>query len=398
MSITITHSAAVCATDCAARAPQSPATDSSTPAGFSALLSMLFSAEGNPMPLADPAAGAGSGLPARVEDKEKSPLSEADAAALMALVLPAGDLPGQTPPVETPQETLSAPAPEATILSLIAPDANVDAIGAAVIPAVQARDALPLDTRTISETAIRGSAPPTPPTNTTLTAPPADPTLDPRDPASARIAPSHATHQALDASFIATNTEKTTFATPIPGQPESSNHPVDTIAGRDHLAPAQHAQTAPAANVAPREVELRSHPSGPAWREAFVAQVHLMAADRVQTAEIRLNPRELGPVDIRISINDQQANISFAAPMEETRRAIEDALPRLREVFAGAGMQLDQATVGGERQQDAPWKDALRNPAPNDDASLDGDRGDEAPGSSRVVTVRASSALVDTFA
>ncbi len=109
------------------------------------------------------------------------------------------------------------------------------------------------------------------------------------------------------------------------------------------------AQPPVAVEPAARELELRAHPSSPVWREGFAAQVNVLVGERVQSAEMRVHPPELGPIEIRIVTVDQQTNIVFTASHEDTRRAIEDAMPRLREVLAESGVNLDSTSVNSDR-------------------------------------------------
>jgi flagellar hook-length control protein FliK len=85
------------------------------------------------------------------------------------------------------------------------------------------------------------------------------------------------------------------------------------------------------------------------WPEAVAAQVRWALADGVQSATLKLVPEHLGPLEVRIELKDNQINLNFGANQAETRQALEDSLPRLREVLAGAGLALGQASV----QQDS---------------------------------------------
>ena len=71
------------------------------------------------------------------------------------------------------------------------------------------------------------------------------------------------------------------------------------------------------------------------------------------TASLRLSPEHLGPLEIQISMNDDQASVYFGAANADTRAALENALPKLREMFASQGLSLTDAGVHREppRQQ-----------------------------------------------
>lgn len=68
----------------------------------------------------------------------------------------------------------------------------------------------------------------------------------------------------------------------------------------------------------------------------------------VQEARLQLHPRELGSVDIRIRIEGQGASVWFGAEHPGARAALEATLPQLRERLASEGLQLSQASVGGQ--------------------------------------------------
>jgi len=87
----------------------------------------------------------------------------------------------------------------------------------------------------------------------------------------------------------------------------------------------------------------------PAWQSALGERVVWMAGRNVQSAELRLNPAELGPLQVQISVDDGKAvtlTVSAAQPL--TREALESAMPRLRDMLAENGMDLAGATVSDQ--------------------------------------------------
>lgn len=89
----------------------------------------------------------------------------------------------------------------------------------------------------------------------------------------------------------------------------------------------------------------------PAWSQVMSSRVVYMAKEGIQQAELRMNPANLGPVDVRLHIQNDQASVTFLAQQGATREALEQALPRLRESFAESGLQLANAEVGEHQQQ-----------------------------------------------
>jgi flagellar hook-length control protein FliK len=86
-------------------------------------------------------------------------------------------------------------------------------------------------------------------------------------------------------------------------------------------------------------------PGQPGWNEELGDRVLWMAGHKLQNAELRLNPAELGPVRVQISMDDGNATVTFSAQHPLTRDAIEQALPRLREMLADQGLSLQNASV-----------------------------------------------------
>ena len=66
-----------------------------------------------------------------------------------------------------------------------------------------------------------------------------------------------------------------------------------------------------------------------AFAPELAERVTLLAVDGVQTAQLELNPAEMGPVQIDIVVDAGRAEITFQAAQADTRQALERALPDL---------------------------------------------------------------------
>ncbi|WP_429019417.1 flagellar hook-length control protein FliK [Aeromonas allosaccharophila] len=81
-------------------------------------------------------------------------------------------------------------------------------------------------------------------------------------------------------------------------------------------------------------------------------KVNVMLAEKLQQAEIQLDPLGLGKMKIQIQIGaDSQANVHFVVQHGQTREMLEQAMPRLRDMLAGQGIQLGQTQVQQQSQQ-----------------------------------------------
>lgn len=86
----------------------------------------------------------------------------------------------------------------------------------------------------------------------------------------------------------------------------------------------------------------------PAWTSDFGQKILWLASNDKQTAQLTLNPPQIGPIEISLNVEKGTASASFVSANADVREAIETALPRLREMFASAGIELGQTNVSAE--------------------------------------------------
>lgn len=78
------------------------------------------------------------------------------------------------------------------------------------------------------------------------------------------------------------------------------------------------------------------------WSEAVVDRVMWLSSQNLKSAEIQLDPQELGRLEVRIHMNQDQTQVTFASPNAGVRDALEGQMHRLRDMFSQQGMnQLD---------------------------------------------------------
>lgn len=92
--------------------------------------------------------------------------------------------------------------------------------------------------------------------------------------------------------------------------------------------------------------------SDPAWGAAIGERLVWMAKGDHQMAELKITPPNLGPLEIKLTINHDQASVSFVSHHALVRDALEAAIPRLREMLADQSLNLAQADVGAGQQHD----------------------------------------------
>lgn len=104
-------------------------------------------------------------------------------------------------------------------------------------------------------------------------------------------------------------------------------------------------------NTAPQNVQVNLPMDQPKWGGEFAQKIVWLTSQQNQVAEIHLNPAHLGPVEVTLSIMQDQATAQFSSPHLAVREAIEAALPRLREMMAESGIQLGNVMVGADSFQ-----------------------------------------------
>ncbi|MGK5054494.1 flagellar hook-length control protein FliK [Janthinobacterium sp. RB2P8] len=143
---------------------------------------------------------------------------------------------------------------------------------------------------------------------------------------------------AIDAQLAATARAGTAVAEPI-----LKEAPADLSRLAAQLQPSA-LQQAAAAVAVPAD-KLTGRVGTPAWDQQLGQKVVWMAAGGDQSATLTLNPPDLGPVQVVLTVTNDQADAAFMSAQPEVRQALEAAMPRLREMMSEAGIAFGSATV-----------------------------------------------------
>ena len=138
-------------------------------------------------------------------------------------------------------------------------------------------------------------------------------------------------------------------------------------------------------------LSIQAPVSSAAFADEVSARVTGLAQSGITQAQLQLSPADLGPVQVHITLQSGQASVWFGATHADTRAALEQSLPRLRELFAGAGMPLTDSGVFREPPQQQP----TQSPAAAGSSRTGGETL-TAPTVTQVTNIRL--ALLDTYA
>lgn len=117
------------------------------------------------------------------------------------------------------------------------------------------------------------------------------------------------------------------------------------------IASAAGVQGAANASSAPTRAEIQAAQQAPLQltkelaNEQVAEKVQMMMSKNLKNLDIRLDPPELGHMKIRMTMNNDVANVHFTVNSQQARDVIEQTLPRLRDMLAQQGMQLADSSV-----------------------------------------------------
>ena len=81
------------------------------------------------------------------------------------------------------------------------------------------------------------------------------------------------------------------------------------------------------------------------WSQDLGERVLWMAGQGLHAAELRLNPPHLGPLEVRVKLDQDQTSIQFVSHHASVREAIESAIPKLREMLGAQQLGLMEVSV-----------------------------------------------------
>ena len=135
------------------------------------------------------------------------------------------------------------------------------------------------------------------------------------------------------------------------------------------------------------------------WASDFGQKIVWLANNDKHAAQLTLNPPQMGPIEISLNVDKDKATATFVSANADVRATIETAMPKLREMFASAGIELGQTNVSAESfKQHTGNENGNRSASPwrNDNAILVADSAGSLPAKS--FFTQQGNGMVDIFA
>ena len=139
-----------------------------------------------------------------------------------------------------------------------------------------------------------------------------------------------------------------------------------------------------------------------AWANEFSQKITWMSNQQNHSAELHLNPPDLGPLNVVLKMSDNQLTVQFSSPHSAVREAVENAMPKLREILADNQITLGNTTVSDQSPRDRSGEGYQnRNSggtAQRDIPSINTSSSPLSPVTAQNVPARRHNGILDTFA
>lgn len=89
------------------------------------------------------------------------------------------------------------------------------------------------------------------------------------------------------------------------------------------------------------------------WGDKLVGKLTWLTARNMSVAEIHLTPPDMGPMEVRVQVQQEQAHITVHSANPAVRDQLELHSHRLRDMLSEQGLSLDQFDVSDSSQQQA---------------------------------------------
>lgn len=86
------------------------------------------------------------------------------------------------------------------------------------------------------------------------------------------------------------------------------------------------------------------------WGDKFSEHIVWLGKNDIQSALIKINPEELGPLEISVKVSKDSTSVTILSHSIQARDIVDQALPRLREMMAEQGLNLTDVQVSADQR------------------------------------------------
>jgi flagellar hook-length control protein FliK len=145
----------------------------------------------------------------------------------------------------------------------------------------------------------------------------------------------------------------------------------------------------------PFQAELKAALGTTEFASNLGSQLSVLVRDGIEHAQLKLNPAEMGPIEVRIRVDGAQAQVDFSAAHAATRQALQDAVPALASALLDNGLTL---TGGGVFEQPREPRGDARRDRPDSSMATGTPTREGATSDTRTPRLPRASGVVDLYA
>lgn len=135
----------------------------------------------------------------------------------------------------------------------------------------------------------------------------------------------------------------------------------------------------------------------PEWSDEVSQRIRWAIGHQAQFAELKINPPQLGPIEVRVSVDpDRQMTVTLSAQHALVRETLQESLPRLRELMSEHGFSAVNVDVSQHPPSDGRKQSAQAETDPA--ARAHAEAGADVEADSGVVRQRETRGFVDLYA
>jgi flagellar hook-length control protein FliK len=173
---------------------------------------------------------------------------------------------------------------------------------------------------------------------------------------------------------------------------DSTSQSSPDIAALGSLAAAVSAPPTSAPTGATHNLAMNAPVGSSGFAKELGQQITWLSGQDVKQAQIRLNPQDLGPLDVKVSVEHGRVDVSFMTQHPAATAAVQQGLDQLNQMLGGQGLSLGHATVGQQHaQQQFGAQQGQQGPSTHAASDKESD-------SPIATTARVAIGLVDAFA
>lgn len=126
-----------------------------------------------------------------------------------------------------------------------------------------------------------------------------------------------------------------------------------TPANAAALTYAQAGPAGPARDPAVPNLPVHTPLRHPEWSDEVSQRIRWAIGNQVQSAELKINPPQLGPVEVRVSVDaDKQMTVTLSSQHVLVRETLQESLPRLRDLMSEHGFGAVNVDVSQHSSSD----------------------------------------------